>query len=105
MDVFKSLDTNNDGKLSKDELITGYKKHLSQIDAEIEVQKIMTVADSDGSGYIDFTEFVTATIDKKNLLSKERIETAFKLFDKDGSGSISVDELKFLLGGKEEDED
>lgn len=43
----------------------------------MEVERIMATADADGSGYIDFTEFVTATMNKKKLLSKENIETAF----------------------------
>jgi calcium-dependent protein kinase len=40
-----------------------------------------------------------ATINKNNLLSKERLETAFKMFDKDGSGKISIPELKENFGG------
>ena len=32
--------------------------------------------------WLSHTEFVIATIDKVNLLSKERLETAFKIFDK-----------------------
>ena len=50
--------------MSKNELLIGYKRYLSDIDAEREVQRIMSEADSDGSGFIDFTEFVTSTMDK-----------------------------------------
>ena len=89
--------------MSRDELIKVYKKHVQHFDAEKEVSVIMEAADLDGSGYIDFMEFVTAIMDKKNLLSREQIETAFRLSDKDGSGIISVDELKFILEGKEND--
>ena len=32
------------------------------------------------------------------LLSKEKLELCFNLFDKDQSGSISADELRQLLG-------
>lgn len=40
-----------------------------------------------------------ATIDKVNLLSKQKLETAFKMFDTDGSGTISIDEIKKIFGG------
>ena len=66
--------------------------------AEAEVDKIMKIADTDGSGEIDYSEFVVATINKKKLLSNEKLETAFNLFDKDGSGSISAFEIKEVLG-------
>jgi len=73
--------------------------------AEEEVDRIMKVADSDGSGEIDYSEFVVATMDKRKLLSNEKLEAAFNLFDKDGSGTISANEVKEVLGvGKNIDE-
>lgn len=43
-----------------------------------------------------------ATINKKNLLNDEKLVTAFSLFDEDGGGSISPEEIKGILGiGKE----
>ena len=86
--------------LSREELLVGYTKMLgSEEDATAEVDEIMRRVDTDGSGFIDYTEFVAATMNKKKLLSKANLETVFKAFDKDGSGSISTDELKTMLGG------
>lgn len=59
---------------------------------------LMRRADSDGNGYIDYTEFVVAAIDKKKLLSKENIQASFDAFDQNRNGSISVEELKSMLG-------
>ena len=53
--------------------------------AEAEVDKIMLQADADGSGVIDYSEWVVATINKNKLLSNEKLEAAFQLFDKVGS--------------------
>ena len=54
-------------------------------------------ADADGNGEIDYSEFVVATMNEKNLLSNNKLQTAFKMFDKDGGGSISTDEIKQVL--------
>lgn len=58
----------------------------------------MKIADTDGSGEIDYSEWIVATTDKKKLLSNQKMETAFNLFDRDGSGSISAQEVKDVLG-------
>jgi calcium-dependent protein kinase len=58
----------------------------------------MRQVDFDGSGEIDYTEFITATMNRSRLLSQERLEMAFKLYDIDGSGTITKDELKAILG-------
>jgi calcium-dependent protein kinase len=64
------------------------------------VDKILRLADIDGSGEIDYSEWLVATLNKKNLVSDEKLQVAFSFFDKDGSGSISIDELKEVLGAK-----
>ena len=43
-------------------------------------------------------EFVLATFNKLKLVEDKRLEQAFKMFDKDGSGTISIDELKIIFG-------
>ena len=53
--------------------------------------------DTDGSGEIEYSEFVVATMNEKNLLNNNKLQTAFKMFDKDGGGSISIDEIKQVL--------
>jgi calcium-dependent protein kinase len=91
------LDKNSDGKLTRAELIEGYSKLYGDM-AEEEVDKILKVADLDGNGEIEYSEWVVATMDKTNLLTDEKMKTAFNLFDKDGGGTISANELKEVLG-------
>jgi len=61
------------------------------------VEKIFERVDLDGSGYIDYSEWVVATINKKKLLSPEKLKAAFVLFDRDGGGTISALEVKEML--------
>ena len=52
--AFKALDKNSDGKLSRDELVEGYRKIYGEL-AESEVDKILAKVDSNGSGEIDYS--------------------------------------------------
>lgn len=90
--IFKELDTNNDGKLSRDELIQGYRTFYGEF-AEEEASRIMAIADTDNSGEIDYSEWLVATANRKQLLSEEKLRAAFSFFDKDNSGSIEIKEL------------
>merc|ERR1711869_98550 len=95
-DTFMSLDANGDGKLTINEMKEGIKKAgLKEIPPDL--QQIMQDVDADGSGVIDYTEFLAATLDKKLYLQEDVCWSAFRLFDKNGDGQISMDELKQVL--------
>ena len=97
MKAFVDLDVNRDGKLSREELMKGYGKVKSFTPSDIDI--MIKKYDTNGSGYIDYSEFVTASIDKDKLLSKQRVESFFALCDRDGNGKISANELKDMLSG------
>ena len=59
--------------------------------------KLLTAADTDGSGEIDYTEFLAATMDPKLFLKEAYLRTAFNMFDKDNNGKIDGDEVHALL--------
>lgn len=92
------LDTNKDGKLQYDELLSGYQEFYGVEYAKDEVDRIFELVDVDHSGEIDFSEFVTATVSREQMLQDDKLEAAFKVYDKDGSGSISTEEIKDIIG-------
>ena len=61
----------------------------------------MKGVDTDGSGEIDYTEFLAATIDANIFLREDYLRTAFNMFDKDGSGKIDNEEVIALLSGED----
>jgi len=71
---------------------------MGQEAAIAEVDKIMTQVDVDGNGYIEYTEFLAASMNQKKLLSTGNLDKAFAAFDKDGSGTVSSDEIRNMLG-------
>ena len=64
---FEQFDLNHDGVLTKDELLEGFIK-LKIDKPEAEVKRIFQIADFDGSGSLEFSEWCTATMDKKKML-------------------------------------
>lgn len=104
--VFRAMDLNGDGKLQKDEIKQGYAEFFGRQLTDLEVDEMFDKVDADGSGEIEYSEFVVATLNEKNLLSNNKLQTAFKMFDKDGGGSISIEEIKQVLSfGQTLDED
>jgi calcium-dependent protein kinase len=95
--IFQALDLNGDGQLSREELIHGYKQIMSSKDAEAEVDIIMKAVDNNHSGTIEYTEFVMATVNKQNMLSKEKLDRIFHVIDKDGNGYLDIEEIKCVL--------
>ena len=46
---------------------------------------------------MNYSEFLMASLNQNALLSSERLELAFRMFDTDGNGEISIAELQSLL--------
>ena len=66
-------------------------RSLGQNPTDAELHEMVNEVDSDGNGTIDFPEFISMMSKRvHDMDSEDEIKQAFKVFDKDGSGSISV---------------
>merc|ERR1719222_1076238 len=91
------MNEDGDGKLSKEEVKDGYLDHYGKVMSEEEVDAMFDSVDTDKSGFIDYSEFVVAAMNESQLTTNEKLKAAFQMFDKDGSGIISPDEIKEVL--------
>jgi calcium-dependent protein kinase len=96
--IFRSMDKDGNGTLDRQEVLYGYEEHFGVAITEEAVDAMFQSVDLDGNNCIDYTEFVMATMNEKDLISNEKLKAAFRLFDKDNSGTISPDEIRKVLG-------
>lgn len=96
-EAFKAIDYNCDGFITKDELLRVFRNSMPYVEATLHVDRIFDEIDKDHSGYIDYTEFLRATIDTKMLMNQKNLKHAFDMFDKDGNGLITAEELRQLF--------
>lgn len=96
--IFKSMDKDGNGSLDRQEVLCGYEEHFGVPITEEMVDAMFAAVDLDGNECIDYTEFVMATMNEKDLVTNDKLKAAFRLFDKDNSGTISPDEIRKALG-------
>ncbi|XP_060197681.1 calcium-binding protein CP1-like [Lycium barbarum] len=101
--AFDVLDVGRDGKISTNDLRTSYGEFLGDSEDDV-IGTMMTVADSNKDGYVEFEEF------QKVLDSSRRVnvmEDVFKVMNKDGDGKVGAEDLKSYLNfaGLQADDD
>ena len=83
LEVFRSLDLNGDGSISRDELNEAYMRILGDRRKSIKkVDKIFRHLDTNGNGNIDFSEFLIGVLNKEKFITHKRLKIAFKILDK-----------------------
>ena len=102
-EAFEMFDKNKDGNITGNEL-ANVMKSLNMDPTEFELHEMIDEVDLDGNGEIDFEEFVALMNRRsKETDTEEDVISAFKMFDRDMAGKISVTELRHLM--KEYNED
>jgi calcium-dependent protein kinase len=98
-EVFLSLDKNGDGFLNKEEILQAsesYNFHVNFAD-------VLANCDHDKNGLINYSEFLTATVDREAAYNRSNLISAFNRFDKNGDGKIDLAELRSVVGGNKSD--
>ena len=66
---------------------------------------MMRVIDINGSGNIEYTEFLVANYDSTIQMTKERLKHVFQYFDTDKNGRITYSEVAEFLEDYESSEE
>lgn len=98
--MFKALDTDGNGKLSKEELIQASENF--KLFTTKEVDDIFENCDIDRSGFIDYSEFLVATMSWNQLFSEEKANMLFRYFEK--CGNLSLDDFRACFNNVTQDE-
>ena len=96
-EAFNVFDKDGDGRIAAKELGT-VMRSLGQNLSEAEIQDMMNEVDIGGNGTIEFDEFLYMMSRQLHEGdTEEEIIDAFRVFDKDGDGKISVEELTHIM--------
>jgi calcium-dependent protein kinase len=95
--VFRAMDKDGNGVLSMEEIANGLAEMSGNSMDHKQIKELSQKLDIDGSNSIDYTEFCAAGLDQNTSFKQDVIWAAFKTFDIDNTGYISVDNLRQIL--------
>lgn len=93
--IFRRFDTNGNKKLD----MTEFEEALAEcklFPSIVELQALMKYYDVDNDGNITYEEFLRGLREELTERRQKMVDLAFALLDKDGSGQITVSDVKHL---------
>ncbi|URD99886.1 calcium-dependent protein kinase [Musa troglodytarum] len=95
-DMFEKIDVNSKGQITLEELKHGLHK-LEYPISDADLKMLMDAADADGSGSLNYGEFVAVSIHIRKIGNDEHLHKAFRYFDRNNTGYIEIEELSDCL--------
>jgi len=99
-DVFNLFDSNKDGEITIAELDKVMRSH-GIVHSTSELEEMVFRVDTNSNGSVDFDEFVDLVVSHNGVGVEEGVDDdiaqVFKMFDKDGNGKISADEVRSTM--------
>ena len=98
--TFMIIDENSNKKITFDEFEKLFKKYRYNLSEE-EINNLFNYFDKDGSGYIDYEEFVNGICGNLNKFRKDVLKQVFAKLDEDEKGFVTVGQLRHAYNPKE----
>ncbi|EZG72286.1 calmodulin [Gregarina niphandrodes] len=96
-EAFTLFDTDGDGNISTKELGT-VMRSVGQNPTEADLQEMVAEVDENRTGVIRFKDFLNLMVRKmRETDTEEELIEAFQVFDREGNGLITAQELRHVL--------
>ena len=95
--LFDKIDVNNNGKISLNDLHIGLSIIKGDKIKDNDILEIFANLDIEKNNYLSYEDFVRGAIDKNCLLDDKILNFAFKYFDKDNKGVITINEISYIF--------
>lgn len=93
--VFRRMDDNGSGDLSRDEFVKGLDDSgMAPFLEEDDYEKLFERFDADSSGTIKFDEFIRTIRPKMSPSREALVEKAFQKLDRSGDGQVTFEDIK-----------
>ncbi|CDR96999.1 protein kinase domain containing protein, putative [Babesia bigemina] len=97
--VFNVLNNAGDGVLYVRDIVNGLQSDKVKGQYDPAMQRLVEKLDTNGSGAIDYVEFLAASIDEEVYMQKDFCKKAFKVFDLENRGVITRDNMRRFFQG------
>ena len=98
--TFMLLDENSDKRISFHEFEKMFKRYRFIL-SQVEINNLFNYFDKDGSGYIDYGEFVNGIVGDLNEFRKDVLKQVFEKLDREETGFITVGQMRDSYNPKE----
>jgi Ca2+-binding EF-hand superfamily protein len=93
---FLALDADNTGTISRCQFITALREncHVNSIEAE----RLFAILDTDRDDEVCYSEFLAAVLQDSTVMQERVLRKTFARFDQKKAGTITVEDLRKVLG-------
>ena len=98
--TFMLIDENSDKRIQFSEFEKMFKRYRFNL-SQTEINNLFNYFDKDGSGYIDYGEFIGGILGDLSKFRKDILKQVFDKIDKDETGTITVGQLREAYNPKE----